>query len=222
MFFQVFLNMAMHLCNGNKNIAYGNQSIINRYLYKRPPWIGERTQGKTCLFIIFCYHCSTNSILIGYLYHDGSFLTLSDYHSAIRAKDLYLSIGILRLLPPFLLLRSVEPPFVYKQERLSIKSKKQEASKAGFLKKLSNCRIGSLITSWPTMIIRTEAKWHSHYGHHTWEMVQKVYQTNNPWNRRSHHEPACPPFAPSSWMALWLTGHQASIMAYILTSHNIS
>jgi len=38
----------------------------------------------------------------------------------------------------------------------------------------------------------------SHYGHHTRDMVQKVYQIKNPWNRRSHQELACPPFSPSS------------------------
>ena len=55
-----------------------------------------------------------------------------------------------------------------------------------------------LIKSQPTMIMRKEVKWHSHYGHHTRDMVQKVYQIESPWNRRSHHELACPPFASSS------------------------
>jgi len=38
------------------------------------------------------------------------------------------------------------------------------------------CRIGGLIESQPTMIMRREVKWHSHSGHHTRDMVQKVYQ----------------------------------------------
>ena len=44
--------------------------------------------------------------------------------------------------------------------------------------------------------------------------------TSKSWNRRSHREPAWPRFAPTLWMALWLSGHQASIMACILTKHS--
>ena len=41
-------------------------------------------------------------------------------------------------------------------------------------------------------------KWHSHYGHHTMDMIQWTHQNNKiPWNRRSHHGLACPPFTPS-------------------------
>ena len=51
-------------------------------------------------------------------------LTLFDYYLGIRAKGLYLPIEMIRLLPPFLLLRSVEPPFVFNKEKYSMKKKK--------------------------------------------------------------------------------------------------
>ena len=44
--------------------------------------------------------------------------------------------------------------------------------------------------------------------------------TSKPWNRGSHCEPSWPRFAPTLWMALWPSGHQASIMACILTKHS--
>lgn len=101
------------------------------------PELVKGRRKKICLFITFCFHCSTNSVLIGYLYHADSFIYF-DYHSSIRSKSLYLPIGILRLLPPFLLLRSVEPPFVYKHERFSIKPKKKKRSKQSSFVKLQD------------------------------------------------------------------------------------
>ena len=93
----------------------------------------KRCREKICLLITFCCHCSTNSVLIGNLYH-ADFFIYFNYHSPIRSKSLYLPIGILRLLPPFLLLRSVEPPFVYKQERFSIKTKEKRSKQSSFVK----------------------------------------------------------------------------------------
>lgn len=37
---------------------------------------------------------------------------------------------------------------------------------------------GGLIKSRSTMIIRKKVKWHSHYGHHTRDMIQEAHQKN--------------------------------------------
>ena len=86
----------------------------------------------------------------------------------------------------------------YTRAKVHLKRKKQQQNQKKLFVK---CRIGGFIKNQPTMIIRLEAKWHSHHGHHTRDMVQQVHYINKPWNRGSHHEPACPRFAPLWWMA---------------------
>jgi len=45
---------------------------------------------------------------------------------------------------------------------------------------------------------KEETKWHSHYGHHTRDMIQWMNQEiKSPCNKKSHHKLAYPPFAPS-------------------------
>lgn len=61
-------------------------------------------------------------------------LILFDYCLGIRAKGLYLPIEMIRLLRPFLLLRSVEPPFVYKEGKVLYE--KEESNNMNY--KLSN------------------------------------------------------------------------------------
>ena len=72
------------------------------------------------------------------------------------------------------------------------------------------------------MIIRKKVKWHSHYGHHTRDMIQEAHQKNkNVLGTRGliMSRPAHLSLLPSEWH-FDSSGYQASTMASILTLYN--
>ena len=98
-----------------------------------------------------------------------------------KSKGMFSSIGMFKLLPPSLLLRSVEPPSIYKQEVISKKKNgKEEKNIHMFTNNSMICQMEDRGSHHePAYHDHKEVvKWHSHYGHHTRDMIQWMHQKN--------------------------------------------